>query len=81
VIGSEFVIEHGSVLIEDGRIARLSDASQTIEADPNSTLNLTGSVLMPGLIDVHIHGAAGVDTMVGAPEDFLQLAAFLASKE
>jgi len=80
VIGSEFVIEHGSVLIEDGRIARLSDASQTFEADPNSTLNLTGSVLMPGLIDVHIHGAAGVDTMVGAPEDFLQLAAFLASK-
>jgi len=50
-------VQGASVLIEDGRIVSL-------EADhADEELDLAGTTLLPGFIDVHIHGAAGVDVM------------------
>jgi len=50
-------VQGGSVLIEEGKIVSL-------EAERGSEeLDLRGTTLLPGFIDVHIHGAAGVDVM------------------
>lgn len=44
-----------SVLIEDGRIARITRGGARIEAGDAQVLDLGGAFLMPGLWDVHIH--------------------------
>lgn len=46
-----------SVLIEEGKIVSVD----AVEGDEE--LDLAGATLLPGFIDVHIHGAAGVDVM------------------
>lgn len=38
------------------------------------------AVLCPGFVDVHIHGALGIDTMTAAPEEFVSLCDWLAAQ-
>jgi len=45
-----------SVLIEDGRIAAVGPG---LAADGEKTIDLSGSVIAPGFIDVHVHGGGG----------------------
>jgi N-acetylglucosamine-6-phosphate deacetylase len=42
------------------------------------SLDATGCVLLPGFIDLHVHGAAGADTMDATPEALATMAAFYA---
>ncbi|MBQ6174566.1 MAG: N-acetylglucosamine-6-phosphate deacetylase [Clostridia bacterium] len=51
------------VRIVDGRIAETGDA--LTPAPGEETLDLGGDFLLPGLVDVHIHGIAGHDAMRG----------------
>ncbi len=53
------VRDGASVLVDDGRIARVGDAS---DAPPEGvvTLDLDGRTLMPGLIDAHAHAKGRV---------------------
>lgn len=53
----------GSVLIEGGRIAALYALGERLPDVP--AVDLCGAALGPGLIDVHTHGADGVDLMDG----------------
>ncbi|MCA0970912.1 N-acetylglucosamine-6-phosphate deacetylase [Halobacillus litoralis] len=63
IVTEERVMENGSVEIEDGRIRRISDrTAQEPEIDGG------GHTLLPGFIDVHIHGAAGHDVMDATTE-------------
>ncbi|HWS55453.1 MAG TPA: N-acetylglucosamine-6-phosphate deacetylase, partial [Pyrinomonadaceae bacterium] len=43
-------------------------------------LDLSGLTLAPGFVDVHIHGAVGVDTMAAGAEDLRAVARFLATR-
>jgi len=43
-----------------------------------SVLDLTGMTLFPGFLDIHIHGAVGVDTMNAGADDFHRASVFLA---
>jgi N-acetylglucosamine-6-phosphate deacetylase len=66
-----------SVLISDGRISKIGpdiSAAGAIEID------LTDTTLFPGFIDMHIHGANGVDIMDAGPSDLIDMAKFLASE-
>ncbi len=63
-----------SVLIEDGRIASLDSDHGGEEID------LAGTTLLPGFIDVHIHGAAGIDVMDATAAGLLQVSEYLASQ-
>src|SRR5678816_1045152 len=56
------VVENSALLIEESRIASVS-LSETERPAPAATNNLTGLTLYPGMVDVHIHGAVGVDTV------------------
>ncbi|MEN3326259.1 MAG: N-acetylglucosamine-6-phosphate deacetylase [Acidobacteriota bacterium] len=63
-----------SVLIEDGRIVSL-------EADRgDEVFDLAGTTLLPGFIDVHIHGAAGIDVMDATAAGLAEVSKYLASQ-
>ena len=52
------IIEHGAVLIKDGRIAavgKASELSQQIVLDDK--IDARGKLVMPGLTDTHVHAA------------------------
>ena len=63
-----------SVLIADGKIASLEEGSAGEEID------LAGATLLPGFIDVHIHGAAGIDVMDASAADLRKVSEYLASQ-
>ena len=63
------------VLVEDGRIAAIGEGLEAAEQ-----IDLAGATLMPGFIDVHIHGAAGVDVMEATPEGLREVSNYLASQ-
>lgn len=67
-------IEKGSVLIENGKIKQINPTN------PSDTeiLDANGLYLSPGFIDVHIHGAAGHDTMDGTFEAINEIAKAIA---
>ncbi|HEY0431856.1 MAG TPA: N-acetylglucosamine-6-phosphate deacetylase, partial [Pyrinomonadaceae bacterium] len=46
----------------------------------NSTFDLSGLTIFPGFIDVHIHGAVGVDTLDAKPQDLQRVSEFLATR-
>lgn len=52
----------GAVLIEDGRILEVGNASAIASGDNVQQLDLGEATLMPGLIDAHMH-TFGVDSM------------------
>jgi N-acetylglucosamine-6-phosphate deacetylase len=68
------VIDGGSIVVEDGRIASVSDAVA------GEGLDCSGLVLLPGFIDVHIHGSAGIDVMDATAEQLSVVAEYLASQ-
>ncbi|PLT29017.1 N-acetylglucosamine-6-phosphate deacetylase [Peribacillus deserti] len=74
----EGVLHKGYVLIEDGKIAEAGQDPSHIRTDGITVVEAeTGSKLIPGFIDIHIHGAAGADTMDGTPEAIHTIASVL----
>ena len=63
-----------SVLIADGKIAAIGDGGADEQID------LAGTTLLPGFIDVHIHGAAGVDVMDATSDGLRSVSDYLASQ-
>ena len=74
------VTEPSSILIDGDRIARVFDAESRPSIKVEPIVDLAGLTVFPGFIDIHIHGAMGVDTMEAGSEDLLQIAEFLASQ-
>ena len=51
-----------TIVVADGRIERIATDQHDIAAGPSDTVvDLEGSYLVPGLIDLHVHGAMGGD--------------------
>lgn len=71
-------VSEGAILIEGGRIARILDlhAGESVKSDV--VINLDGLKLFPGFIDIHIHGAVGVDTNEADARSLQRVARFLA---
>jgi N-acetylglucosamine-6-phosphate deacetylase len=74
------VTEEGAVLIEAGHIAEIFDSKAPHVSTPDAVIDLNGATLFPGFIDLHIHGAVGVDTMEASAGDLGRVAQFLASQ-
>lgn len=73
------VVESGCVLVENGRIASIVE-SKTADLTAASILDCEGLTLLPGFIDMHIHGAIGVDTMEASAGDLQRVSEFLATQ-
>ena len=72
-------VENVSLLIENGKIAEISRGRNRPRA-ADKTIDLSGATLFAGFIDIHIHGAVGVDTMTAGADDLRKMARFLASR-
>jgi N-acetylglucosamine-6-phosphate deacetylase len=74
------LIERGALLVKSGRIENIlvDDGNLAI---PNAVaFDLEGGTLFPGFIDVHIHGAVGVDTLAASAADLNRVSDFLAGQ-
>jgi N-acetylglucosamine-6-phosphate deacetylase len=74
------VLERGWLLVEAGCIAGVSEDKPAGITAGVPEHDLSGVTLFPGFIDVHIHGAVGVDTMAARADDLLRVARYLASQ-
>lgn len=67
-------------MISDGRIAALDDANKIAVPAGADEFDLFGATLFPGFIDVHIHGAVGVDMMDADVDGVRRISEFLATQ-
>lgn len=67
------------VLTEDGVITALGSSSSVVIPRGVPVNSFAGAVLVPGLVDIHIHGAAGHDVMEATPEALGAIERFLAA--
>lgn len=74
VVQSSGVIENANILIENGRISKIT----TDNLDAIKTINLNNQILYAGFVDIHNHGAVGVDTNVASVDDFIEVGKYLA---
>jgi N-acetylglucosamine-6-phosphate deacetylase len=63
VILPDRVLSGGAVLIDGGRIAALEHSR--IEPAGASIVDATDCYVVPGFVDVHVHGIEGIDTLDG----------------
>ncbi|HEX7315284.1 MAG TPA: N-acetylglucosamine-6-phosphate deacetylase [Pyrinomonadaceae bacterium] len=78
VVSARGVVEDASLLIERGLITRILHPAESADVRADRVLSLEGLTLYPGFIDVHIHGAVGVDTLEAGSDDLHRVALFLA---
>jgi N-acetylglucosamine-6-phosphate deacetylase len=75
-------IRNALVFVEDGFISELSSRDERDLPKNASVIDLTrdlaDSVVVPGFLDIHIHGGAGVDAMRASVADLQRLNMFLA---
>lgn len=82
IVLKDRVIE-GDVLVADGIIRDIIEKKSPVKAETleiKNTINLNGKYLVPGFIDVHIHGANGADAMDGTVEALKTISSFVATK-
>ncbi|GAE89706.1 N-acetylglucosamine-6-phosphate deacetylase [Acetivibrio straminisolvens] len=79
VLDSQKGFEARDILIDSGRITRIDKNIEVSEKDCE-VLDAEGFYVVPGFIDVHTHGAAGIDIMKADPNRLNELSLFLASK-
>jgi N-acetylglucosamine-6-phosphate deacetylase len=77
-------IHHPLVFIEDGIISAVCSREQK-EIPKNATLvdfasESPDAILVPGFVDIHIHGGAGIDVMRATPGETEKLDRFLAAR-
>jgi N-acetylglucosamine-6-phosphate deacetylase len=73
---SERVLANCTIEIVDGRIATIGESAAAGE----TSVDVSGLTIFPGFIDLHIHGAVGVDVNSADADGLLRVAEFLASK-
>lgn len=74
IIAENETHKHGGVLIEEASIFAVLTKEQCESAAVDKHISYSEDhCLIPGMIDLHIHGAAGVDVMDGTPESLTTL--------
>jgi N-acetylglucosamine-6-phosphate deacetylase len=63
LILADRIVTAGSLLIDDGRIAAIEH--RQIDAAGARVVDASGCYVVPGFIDVHVHGVEGHDTLDG----------------
>jgi N-acetylglucosamine-6-phosphate deacetylase len=75
VITPHEVLHNHSVRLNDGKIEAVGNGSDSADA---TVIDAQGCYVVPGFIDVHVHGSDGHDTMDATPEAIHGMAAFYA---
>lgn len=77
VLTEQCLIDKGFIHIKDGKIAETGPASALPYVDAEVVKLPEDSTIVPGFIDVHIHGAGGADTMDATLEALYTMASIL----
>ncbi len=67
----------GDMIVEDGKILEIGTLAQDEEMDE---VDLEGQTVVPGFIDIHTHGAVGVDVNGADAQGFEKICQFFASQ-
>lgn len=70
-INEEFQKEFGDIKIENGKVAEIGFFDQ-------DGIDMSGKIIMPGFIDIHIHGGNGADFSDGTKESYNAISEYLA---
>lgn len=62
-----------NVWVRDGRIEKIEEIGIPLRIEDYEVIDASGNLLIPGMIDVHIHGAHGFDMMDGTEESILEV--------
>jgi N-acetylglucosamine-6-phosphate deacetylase len=76
-------VVNGSVFVQDGKITKIitqGDNEAAEASDAQSAIDGQGGWLLPGFIDVHVHGGFGADFMDASRESFDMITKFHASQ-
>ncbi|GAA0406131.1 N-acetylglucosamine-6-phosphate deacetylase [Paenibacillus motobuensis] len=82
-------INNGSLFIKDGEIVGIdrgdgsgveSSGQMVIAEEPWIQLDAGGRMLLPGFIDLHVHGGGGYDVMKGSADELYGMCRFHASR-
>ncbi len=68
----DYVLQHGAVLVQSARIAavdRRSVFTSVGDAQP-TVIDAGDGFIVPGFVDIHVHGGLGADFMDGTPESY-----------
>ncbi|WP_107081592.1 N-acetylglucosamine-6-phosphate deacetylase [Streptomyces sp. SBT349] len=65
------VVDGGRVTVEDGRIA----AGRREEPDHAEVVDLTGHWVLPGFVDIHVHGGGGASFSAGTADQAMRVIA------
>jgi len=76
VVLADRIADNANVRISDGHISGITGG----DLDLDRVIDLEGASLFPGFIDVHIHGAVGIDTLEANRSDVASVSKFLASQ-
>ena len=76
VYNEDFDPVRADVRVEGDHIREVGQVSQSV-GDDEPELDLTGCTVMPGMIDIHIHGCAGSDVCDATPEALAAVSACL----
>jgi N-acetylglucosamine-6-phosphate deacetylase len=81
VLVLEQTTDHGGLLLRDGRIAEVfSENFKPRGFGASQTIDLQGALLTAGMIDIHIHGSAGIDVQNTDRDGLIELSRFLVSE-
>ena len=61
IVSPGYELDDGAIVIENGKIAQVLEPGTPYPTDTDWVYDAEGELVMPGFIDVHTHGAAGVD--------------------
>jgi N-acetylglucosamine-6-phosphate deacetylase len=73
VLTPDATLDGYAVVVEDRHIAQLTDAAPPTA---DRTIEATGLRVIPGLVDLHVHGAVGSDVMDATPEALAAMETF-----
>lgn len=74
IFDSEFALRRADVRVEDGKIAEIGE-----NLNDGDEHDLSGCVILPGFIDIHIHGCGGADFSDAQPDTLETMSRTLAS--
>jgi len=65
VVLPDRILHPGTVVIENGRIASIEPGDRPAGSDPG-LVDCRGQYILPGFVDVHVHGVEGADALDGS---------------